>query len=181
MYVLEGSTLGGTMISRRLRQSLGLHPGSGGGAQFFFSYGPQVGRMWRDFTAALEAYSEGNAHGKDEEIVASAQATFRLHGRVAAGHPSATLGGVRDWPPGIVRVRVAGNGGPADGRVRDGDGGSRASGDYPDFGSDRAATSGRLPLARDDNTDYEILRTRLKPGDLLMMTTDSLTKSRQGK
>lgn len=76
MYVLEGSTLGGTMISRRLRQSLGLHPGSGGGAQFFFSYGPQVGRMWRDFTAALEAYSEGNAHGKDEEIVASAQATF---------------------------------------------------------------------------------------------------------
>ncbi len=37
-----------------------------------------------------------------------------------------------------------------------------------------------LPLACDD-TEYEILRTRLKPGDLLMMTTEGLAKSRQGK
>ncbi len=65
--------------------------------------------------------------------------------------------------------------------MQDGDGASRASGDYPDCGSNRASASGRLPLARDDNTDYEILRTRLKPGDLLMMTTDGLAKSRQGK
>ena len=76
MYVLEGSTLGGTMISRRLRQSLGVHPEIGGGGQFFYSHGPQVGRMWRDFTTALEAYSDGNGRVKDEEIVASAQATF---------------------------------------------------------------------------------------------------------
>lgn len=49
LYVLEGATLGGQLISRRLRQTLGLH--ATGGAAFFTSYGDQVGPMWTGFGA----------------------------------------------------------------------------------------------------------------------------------
>ena len=52
LYVLEGATLGGQVISRRLAASLGLSPTFGG--RFFASYGADVGRMWRSYVAVLE-------------------------------------------------------------------------------------------------------------------------------
>ncbi len=51
LYVLEGSTLGGQIISRHLQATLGLGPGNGGA--FFCGYGRQVGPMWKAFQAAL--------------------------------------------------------------------------------------------------------------------------------
>jgi|SRR5690554_6732347 len=47
LYVLEGSTLGGQLISRHLAQSLGVTPGQGG--SFYGGYGPDHGRMWSQF------------------------------------------------------------------------------------------------------------------------------------
>ena len=74
MYVLEGATLGGRLISRHLARTLGLGPDAG--ASFFSSYGVEVGPMWRRFGEALDSYDGPLA----EAIVASAQGTFRaLH------------------------------------------------------------------------------------------------------
>lgn len=52
LYVLEGSTLGGQLISRALESRLGL---SGGlGYSYFASYGDGVSRMWRSFKEMME-------------------------------------------------------------------------------------------------------------------------------
>lgn len=47
LYVLEGSTLGGALISKRLREDLGIDPVEGG--SFFAGHGEQNGAMWKDF------------------------------------------------------------------------------------------------------------------------------------
>lgn len=51
LYVLEGSTLGGQLISRHIRQSFGTTPETGG--RFFHGYGAETGRMWQRFRAVL--------------------------------------------------------------------------------------------------------------------------------
>jgi heme oxygenase len=72
-YVLEGSTLGGQVVLRHLRQAFGIDADSG--AAFFNSYGPQrVGPMWRAFCDALErAVPEGD---EADEVVDAARDTF---------------------------------------------------------------------------------------------------------
>ncbi|MBB6097633.1 heme oxygenase [Deinobacterium chartae] len=72
LYVLEGATLGGQLISRHLQRCLGLERGCG--AAFFCSYGDQVGPMWKTFRQALEAYAEQS--GAEPEILAGAGQTF---------------------------------------------------------------------------------------------------------
>ena len=72
IYVIEGSTLGGQVISRHLKEHLGLTPENGG--SFFASYGPQVGPMWKQFGAAVTAFAADGAN--DEEIVEAAKQTF---------------------------------------------------------------------------------------------------------
>ncbi|MGQ0674339.1 MAG: biliverdin-producing heme oxygenase [Hyphomicrobium sp.] len=52
LYVLEGATLGGQLISRRLGPELGISPASAG--RFFASYGSATGAMWQSFLASLE-------------------------------------------------------------------------------------------------------------------------------
>ena len=47
MYVTEGSTLGGQIISRMIEPQLGLRDGRG--YSFYRSYGTSVGSMWREF------------------------------------------------------------------------------------------------------------------------------------
>lgn len=47
MYVMEGATLGGQFISRAVALRFGLSHEKG--CRFFFSYGPEVGSMWRLF------------------------------------------------------------------------------------------------------------------------------------
>ncbi len=72
IYVIEGSTLGGQVISRHLKEHLGLTPENGGA--FFASYGPKVGPMWKQFGEAVTAFAGGGMH--DEEIVEAAKQTF---------------------------------------------------------------------------------------------------------
>ena len=47
LYPLEGSTLGGQVISIRLRDNLGLNATNGG--RFFNGYGEQTGQYWAEF------------------------------------------------------------------------------------------------------------------------------------
>lgn len=72
LYVIEGSTLGGQVISRHLKQHLDLTPENGGA--FFNSYGPEVGPRWKEFGAAIRTFAETGEH--DDEIVSAAKATF---------------------------------------------------------------------------------------------------------
>lgn len=82
LYVLEGSTLGGHVIARRLRQSLGLTPARG--AAFFGARGSSLGPMWTAFIGALAAYVEGRSDDGtaggarvEEELTRGATGTYR--------------------------------------------------------------------------------------------------------
>lgn len=71
MYVLEGSTLGGRVIRKRLT-------GQGGdltGLSFLDPYGDAVGERWRAFLAVLEA--EARSPADAEAMVGGALAGFR--------------------------------------------------------------------------------------------------------
>lgn len=71
LYVLEGATLGGQVISRHLRARLELT--SEHGAAFFSSYGPALGPMWRAFSQFITH----RVAPKDEDAaLAGATATF---------------------------------------------------------------------------------------------------------
>jgi heme oxygenase len=71
LYVVEGSTLGGTIIGRQVERHLGLTPGAG--CSYFRSYGPALGPMWKAFGGRLLALSRP---GFDEGVVESANRTF---------------------------------------------------------------------------------------------------------
>lgn len=74
-YVLEGSTLGGQLISRQVHAQLGLTPEHG--CQFFSSYGANIGQMWMRFGQSLEFFAMSNdAHRRD--IVVGALNTFEF-------------------------------------------------------------------------------------------------------
>jgi len=72
LYVMEGASLGGQIISRRLTADLGVTADQGG--RFFSSYGRQVGPRWRDYLLALERFADDQA--ASARIEASALATF---------------------------------------------------------------------------------------------------------
>lgn len=71
LYVFEGATLGGQLISRHLEEKLGLRGGAG--YRYYCSYGPDTGRRWQEFRGLLLAQS---AAGDDDAIVAAATETF---------------------------------------------------------------------------------------------------------
>lgn len=73
LYVLEGATLGGQLISRHVKQTLNLDGLQG--ARFFNCYGDRTGTMWKTFRAALVAFALTPA--VEDELVASATATFK--------------------------------------------------------------------------------------------------------
>lgn len=76
LYVIEGATLGGQIITRHLRSSLGLTPESG--AAFFSGYGERTGSRWKEFCTQLSTFAA--RLDNDHEIVANANATFEsLH------------------------------------------------------------------------------------------------------
>ncbi len=78
LYVLEGSTLGGQMISRMVERDLGIGPQNG--ARFFHGYGSETGIRWRAFGKALEA-----AQPDPVNLLSAANATFTAFERWA-GH-----------------------------------------------------------------------------------------------
>jgi len=55
LYVLEGATLGGQVISRYLAK-LGIGPGNGG--LFFNGYGARTGEMWKAFQFSAAHYCD---------------------------------------------------------------------------------------------------------------------------
>lgn len=71
LYVLEGATLGGQVIVRSLRRSLGITPESGGA--YFHAYGPETGRMWQSFGDAMRREV---APEDEERVIAGARDTF---------------------------------------------------------------------------------------------------------
>jgi heme oxygenase len=68
LYVMEGSTLGGKIISEMLTKQLGLNDG----LSFFRSYGDETMMMWKQFQSVLNEpeLSAGT------EVVAAANETF---------------------------------------------------------------------------------------------------------
>lgn len=72
LYVIEGSTLGGQVIARHLKEHLELTPENGGA--FFRSYGAEVGPMWKQFGEAITNFAASDEH--DEEIIQAAYETF---------------------------------------------------------------------------------------------------------
>lgn len=68
LYVIEGSTLGGQILSRHLSLMLGPAP-----ASFFRSYGESVGPMWRSFLATLAAHASPDT---DNLVIEAASETF---------------------------------------------------------------------------------------------------------
>ena len=55
LYVIEGSSMGGRVITRHLQKHLNIQPDSGGA--YFFGDGPQAHPHWRTFQNMLENYS----------------------------------------------------------------------------------------------------------------------------
>lgn len=76
MYVLEGSTLGGQVISRHLKAQLNLEESTG--LRFFSGYGPQTGFMWKSFQGVLNLNLSQPAQMK--KAARAAQITFEKLG-----------------------------------------------------------------------------------------------------
>ena len=72
LYVIEGATLGGQIITRHLHANLGLTPLSG--SAFFDGYGAQTGRQWKNFCTMLRT-NAGETGGQDD-ILETANRTF---------------------------------------------------------------------------------------------------------
>lgn len=81
MYVLEGATLGGQLISRHLRETQDITSLDAG--RFFAGYGDRTASMWRAFGAAVTAHVD--AGGDADRIVSGARATFQTFGQWIAG------------------------------------------------------------------------------------------------
>jgi len=74
LYVLEGATLGGQIISRHLKKNLALEGGRG--CAFFCSYGDEVGLMWKSFRETLSAHCSKQTTTEEEQLITSACETF---------------------------------------------------------------------------------------------------------
>ena len=85
-YVAAGSVLGGRLIAARLTAG----PGSDFPRSFFASEGLDVGRLWRRFKTALDAFGESGAD--PARVTAGALAAFTLIRDVLGGPPNATTG-----------------------------------------------------------------------------------------
>lgn len=72
LYVMEGSTLGGPIISRMLAKQLNIQDSS---LSFFQSYGEHLATMWDTFRLTLNRQAETATDR--ETIIVAADATFR--------------------------------------------------------------------------------------------------------
>lgn len=86
LYVLEGSTLGGSIIAGMLAKQAGIPAQE---LTFFSGYGANNTEMWKEFVTALNTYADSN--GKEKEIACAATHTFQTFERWArqwyAHHP----------------------------------------------------------------------------------------------
>jgi len=72
LYVLEGASLGGQLISRHVEKRFGYTAAHG--AQYFNGYGARTGPMWMSFREAVNAC--GREPGPRDDMIAGALATF---------------------------------------------------------------------------------------------------------
>ncbi|MBO9703880.1 MAG: biliverdin-producing heme oxygenase [Sporocytophaga sp.] len=72
LYVMEGSTLGGRIISRIIKETLLLDNESG--ASFFSGYGEETSKKWKLFCEVLTDY--GTTANDDGTIIDAANETF---------------------------------------------------------------------------------------------------------
>jgi heme oxygenase len=83
LYVLEGATLGGQLISRHVMPRFGLTAAAG--CAFFTSYGGEVGRKWRALGQFLRAQLQSEAEA--QQAAEAACDTFaKLGSWIARGH-----------------------------------------------------------------------------------------------
>ncbi len=75
LYVIEGSTLGGQVISRHLKGKFDIDQTTG--AAFFTGYGQETGKMWNGYRETVTNFAETANH---DEIVAGANETFEKIG-----------------------------------------------------------------------------------------------------
>jgi heme oxygenase (biliverdin-IX-beta and delta-forming) len=73
LYVLEGATLGGQLITREIHRTLGISAATGG--SFHAAYGARTGAMWRSFRAVADEHC-GEDPAKVAHALAAAAATF---------------------------------------------------------------------------------------------------------
>lgn len=73
LYVLEGATLGGQLISKHISDSLRIGPINGG--SFHGAYGQNTSARWREFRAAANAHCDEDVDRTDAAL-AAAVATF---------------------------------------------------------------------------------------------------------
>ena len=77
LYVMEGATLGGRMITQHIQATFGITPTTGG--SFFDGYGDGTGKMWQAMRQLLLSCATDTE--TEDAMVASAIATFaRLRG-----------------------------------------------------------------------------------------------------
>ena len=74
IYVLEGSTLGGRVIVKNIRSSLGYVKNNG--ASYFTGYGDQTGPMWKIFLETLTRYEYDSGQG--DAIIEGATQAFHI-------------------------------------------------------------------------------------------------------
>ncbi|MFD0748714.1 biliverdin-producing heme oxygenase [Mucilaginibacter calamicampi] len=72
LYVIEGSTLGGKIISKMVQQHLGITDGKG--LSFFDGYGDDTGKKWSAFQQALN--NIGMSPEREDAVIAAANDTF---------------------------------------------------------------------------------------------------------
>lgn len=80
LYVVEGSTLGGQVISRHLKEKFGFDESNG--SAFFSGYGKETGKMWNGFREAITTFAGDEA--SKNEIIGAANETFDKIGKCLA-------------------------------------------------------------------------------------------------
>ena len=79
MYVLEGATLGGQIITRQIHGTLGFDEKHG--CSFYSSYGHNVGPMWKAFGSFLDGYVASLPDDVENVLIESASETFLRLGK----------------------------------------------------------------------------------------------------
>lgn len=74
LYVIEGSALGGQVLTPKLRALHGLTPERGGA--YFHGFGDRTGAMWREFRQLAQAEAGGSAASRTDACRAAVQ-TFK--------------------------------------------------------------------------------------------------------
>jgi heme oxygenase len=83
MYVLEGSTMGGKIISKLLVQKLNIEAANP--FVFFNAYGENTDTMWYSFLSALSEFTE--KYEKQQEIINTAIVTFEKFEKWGNNYP----------------------------------------------------------------------------------------------